>query len=122
MESETLITDYQRSTRERMLAAIGPVLWIATSYVDPGKWAVAVEGGARFGFDLSLVLLIINFAAVLCQYLSARVAIATGKNLAQVVIFFQHFFFSFEMLSFLLALFLIFFLVKFEIIEILRSP
>ncbi|KAL7095826.1 hypothetical protein ACP275_10G047200 [Erythranthe tilingii] len=84
MESETLITDYQQMTRERMFAAVGPVLWIATSYIDPGKWAVAVEGGARFGFDLSLLLLIINCAAILCQYLSARVAIATGKNLAQI--------------------------------------
>ncbi|KAI3473267.1 hypothetical protein Pfo_030559 [Paulownia fortunei] len=73
MESETLITDYQPSTRERVLAAVGPVLWIAISY-----------GGSRFGFDLSLLVLIINCAAILCQYLSARVAIATGKNLAQI--------------------------------------
>ncbi|KAL6534182.1 Ethylene-insensitive protein 2 [Orobanche hederae] len=84
MESETLIADCQRSTRERVLAAAGPALWIAISYVDPGKWAAAVEGGARFGFDLSLLVLIINCAAILCQYLSARVAIATGKNLAQI--------------------------------------
>ncbi|KAK6146999.1 hypothetical protein DH2020_017911 [Rehmannia glutinosa] len=84
MESETLMIDFQPSTRDRVLAAVGPVLWIAISYVDPGKWAAAVEGGARFGFDLSLLVLIINIVAILCQYLSARVAIATGKNLAQI--------------------------------------
>ncbi|PIM99131.1 Mn2+ and Fe2+ transporters of the NRAMP family [Handroanthus impetiginosus] len=84
MESETLIPDYQPSTKKRVFAAVGPVLWIAVSYLEPGKWAVAVEGGAQFGFDLFLYVLIINCAAILCQYLSARVAIATGKNLAQI--------------------------------------
>lgn len=84
MESETPITNYQPSTKGRVLAAVGPVLWIAISYVDPGKWAASVEGGARIGFDLSLLVLIVNCAAILCQYLSARIAIATGKNLAQV--------------------------------------
>ncbi|KAG6434017.1 hypothetical protein SASPL_105637 [Salvia splendens] len=84
MEYETLITDYQPSSRGRVLAAIGPVLWIAVSYVDPGKWAASIEGGARIGFDLSLLVLLVNCAAILCQYLSARIAIATGKNLAQI--------------------------------------
>ncbi|KAG8376553.1 hypothetical protein BUALT_Bualt09G0075400 [Buddleja alternifolia] len=84
MESETLINNNPPSTSERVLAAVGPVLWIAISYVDPGKWAAAVEGGARFGFDLALIVLIINCAAILCQYLSARIAIATGKNLAEI--------------------------------------
>ncbi|KAK4392159.1 Ethylene-insensitive protein 2 [Sesamum angolense] len=84
MESKTVATDYQPSTRGRMLAAAGPVLWIAVSYVDPGKWAAAVDGGARFGFDLALLVLIINCAAILCHYLSARIAIATGKDLAQI--------------------------------------
>ncbi|KAL3839667.1 hypothetical protein ACJIZ3_024258 [Penstemon smallii] len=84
MESETLITDYQPSTSQRVLAAAGPVLWIAISYVDPGKWATAVEGGARLGFDTALLMLIVNCAAILCQYLSARIAIATGKDLAQI--------------------------------------
>ncbi|KAL2250625.1 UNVERIFIED_CONTAM: Ethylene-insensitive protein 2 [Sesamum indicum] len=84
MESETLITDYPPATRQRVLAAVGPVLWIAVSYVDPGKWAAAVEGGARFGSDLVLLVLIINCATILCQYLSARVSIATGKDLSQI--------------------------------------
>lgn len=91
MEYEAQITDSQPSTRGRVLAAFGPVLWIAISYVDPGKWAASVEGGARIGFDLSLLMLIVNCVAILCQYLSARVAIATGKNLAQVVSFPQYF-------------------------------
>lgn len=84
MESETVTTNLQPSTSVRMLAAAGPVVWIAVSYVDPGKWAATVEGGARFGFDLAWLVLIMNCGAMLCQYLSARVAIVTGKNLAQI--------------------------------------
>ncbi|XP_075513009.1 ethylene-insensitive protein 2.1-like [Primulina tabacum] len=84
METEDLTTTSQSTIRERMLASAGPLLWIVISYVDPGKWAAAVEGGARFGLDLSLLLLVINFTAVLYQYLSACVAVATGKDLAQV--------------------------------------
>lgn len=94
MEYETLITDYQPSSRGRVFAAIGPVLWIAVSYVDPGKWAASIEGGARIGLDLSLLVLLVNCAAILCQYLSARIAIATGKNLAQVGSLFSIFCFS----------------------------
>ncbi|KZV26170.1 ethylene-insensitive protein 2-like [Dorcoceras hygrometricum] len=84
MESENLIITSRPTIRERMLASAGPLLWIAISYVDPGKWAAVVEGGARFGLDLFLLLLVINFAAIMYQYLSACVAIATGKDLSQV--------------------------------------
>lgn len=80
---ESVVTE-QPSTSSRVLAATGPVLWIAVSYLDPGKWAATVEGRARFGFDLAWLLLIINCAAILYQYLSARIGIATGKNLAQI--------------------------------------
>ncbi|XP_051130352.1 ethylene-insensitive protein 2-like isoform X2 [Andrographis paniculata] len=84
IESEILITSRHPSTMERVLSAVGPVLWIAMSYVDPGKWAAAVEGGARFGFDLALLVLFVNFSAMLCQYLSALIPVATGRNLSQI--------------------------------------
>ncbi|XP_042475819.1 ethylene-insensitive protein 2-like isoform X2 [Macadamia integrifolia] len=68
----------------RRLPAVGPVLLLSMGYIDPGKWAAAVEGGARFGFDLLFLMLVFNFAAILCQYLSARIGVVTGKNLAQI--------------------------------------
>lgn len=84
MESETLIIDLQPRTGDRVLAAVGPLFLVAISYVDPGKWAAAFEGGAQLGFDLILLVLLINFVAILCQYLSAHIAISTGRNLAQI--------------------------------------
>lgn len=88
MESETLIIDNrQPSMLQRILSASAPMLLIAIGYVDPGKWAAMVDGGARFGFDLIMLVLMFNFAAILCQYLSACIALVTDRNLAQVAFF-----------------------------------
>ncbi|CAH9102700.1 unnamed protein product [Cuscuta epithymum] len=84
MEPETLNAGHQKSTFQRFLSAVVPVLFITIGYVDPGKWAAVVEGGGRFGFDLTLFLLLFNLVAILCQYLSARIAVVTGRNLAQI--------------------------------------
>lgn len=71
---------------QQLLPALGPVLLIAIGYVDPGKWAAVVEGGARFGSDLVLLMLVFSFGAILCQYLSASIAVVTGRDLSQVVL------------------------------------
>ncbi|XWS59667.1 hypothetical protein CRYUN_Cryun08bG0141500 [Craigia yunnanensis] len=84
MEAETGNTNYQLGVLHRMLPAVLPVLLISIGYVDPGKWVATVEGGARFGFDLVAPMLLFNFAAILCQYLSARIGVVTGRDLAQI--------------------------------------
>nr|URM60574.1 ethylene-insensitive protein 2 EIN2 [Gymnema sylvestre] len=83
MEFENLIGRQPKVSR-RLLSATIPVLFVAISYVDPGKWAAAAESGARFGFDLVLPVLIFNLAAILCHYMTARIAVITGKDLAQI--------------------------------------
>ncbi|CAK7343088.1 unnamed protein product [Dovyalis caffra] len=84
METEFVNANHLPHFLHRLLPAVGPGLLIAVGYVDPGKWAATVEGGARFGFDLVLPMLIFNFVAILCQYLSARIGVVTGKDLAQI--------------------------------------
>lgn len=79
------LTGRQPKVARRLFSATVPVLFVAITYVDPGKWAAAAEGGARFGFDLVFPVLIFNLAAILCHYMSARIAVITGKDLAQVV-------------------------------------
>lgn len=81
---EILTVNKGPSTSGRLLSALAPMLLVAVAYVDPGKWAAAAEGGARFGCDIVILMLVFNFAAVLYQYLSARIAVVTGKDLAQV--------------------------------------
>lgn len=84
MDAELANSNYQSGVLDRLVPAVLPVLLISIGYVDPGKWAVIIEGGAHFGFDLVALMLVFNFAAIFCQYLSARIAVVTGKDLAQV--------------------------------------
>ncbi|KAG5083826.1 hypothetical protein JHK84_053864 [Glycine max] len=84
MEAETLSPNHPPSFLCQSLPAVVPMLLISTVYVDPGKWVATVEDGARFGFDLMAVMLIFNFAAIFCQYISARIGAITGKSLAQI--------------------------------------
>src|ERR1700758_3978771 len=67
----------------RMFAFAGPAYLVSVGYMDPGNWATDLEGGARFGYSLLWVLLMSNLLAILLQTLSARLGIATGRDLAQ---------------------------------------
>ncbi|KAK4740529.1 hypothetical protein SAY87_032376 [Trapa incisa] len=84
MESETTSSNNIPVVFRRLIPAAVPALLIAIGYVDPGKWAAIVEGGARFGFDLVIPMLVLNLAAILCQYVSARVGVVIGKDLAEI--------------------------------------
>lgn len=84
MEAETMNANHLPSSLLRSLHVIAPTLMISVGYIDPGKWAATVEGGVRFGFDLMAFMLVFNFAAILCQYISARIGVITGKDLAEI--------------------------------------
>jgi len=56
----------------------------AIAYVDPGNFATNIAGGSKFGYLLLWVVLMANFMAMLIQYLSAKLGIATGKNLPEL--------------------------------------
>ncbi|MEI7997910.1 MAG: Nramp family divalent metal transporter [Candidatus Omnitrophota bacterium] len=67
----------------KMFAFLGPGLLISVGYMDPGNWATDLEGGAKFGYTLLSVILISSFMAILLQYLSLKLGIVTGRDLAQ---------------------------------------
>jgi manganese transport protein len=66
------------------LALLGPAFVAAVAYVDPGNFATNVSAGAKFGFLLVWVVLAANLMAMLVQYLSAKVGVATGQNLPEL--------------------------------------
>src|ERR1700756_5103497 len=66
----------------KLFAFSGPGFLIAVGYMDPGNWATDLAGGAKFGYSLLVVILISNFMAILLQYLSLKLGIATGRDLA----------------------------------------
>jgi len=67
----------------RAMAFVGPGYLVAVGYMDPGNWATSLAGGSRFGYALLSVVLLSNLMAVLLQALCTRLAIATGRDLAQ---------------------------------------
>jgi len=56
---------------------------VAVGYMDPGNWATSIAGGAKFGYTLLFVALLSNIMAIILQALCARLAIGSGRDLAQ---------------------------------------
>src|SRR6266851_3098862 len=67
----------------KALAFAGPGYLVAVGYMDPGNWATDIGGGAKFGYTLLSVIVLSNLMAMLLQALSAKLGIATGRDLAQ---------------------------------------
>src|SRR6185312_5830578 len=68
----------------RVLPFMGPAFIASVAYVDPGNFATNIEAGSRYGYLLLWVILASNLMAVLLQTLSAKLGIATGRNLPQI--------------------------------------
>jgi manganese transport protein len=66
------------------LMLLGPAFVAAVAYVDPGNFATNISGGAKYGFLLLWVILAANLMAMLIQNLSAKIGIATGRNLPEI--------------------------------------
>lgn len=60
----------------------GPGLLIAVGYMDPGNWATDIQAGSENGYAMLFVVLLSSLAAIVLQNLSARLGLATGKDLA----------------------------------------
>jgi manganese transport protein len=73
-----------RGRLRAMLALLGPAFVACIAYVDPGNFATNIAGGAKYGYLLLWVLVAANLIAMLVQNLSAKIGIATGKNLPEL--------------------------------------
>ena len=71
-------------TRFRILPFLGPAFIACVAYIDPGNFATNIAGGSRFGYRLVWVIVVANLLAMLIQTLSAKLGIATGRNLPEV--------------------------------------
>jgi manganese transport protein len=63
---------------------LGPAFVAAVAYIDPGNFATNIAGGAKFGYLLLWVILAANLIAMVVQTQSAKLGIATGKNLPEL--------------------------------------
>ncbi|MFF1829091.1 Nramp family divalent metal transporter [Paenarthrobacter sp. NPDC058040] len=67
------------------LLLLGPAFVAAIAYVDPGNVAANLTAGANYGFLLVWVLVVANAMAVLVQYQSAKLGLATGMSLPEIL-------------------------------------
>ena len=79
----TIAVDSGNSQLRKALAFTGPGYLVAVGYMDPGNWATSLAGGAQFGYTLLSVALLSNIMAIILQSLCARLAIGSGRDLAQ---------------------------------------
>ena len=66
------------------LALFGPAFVASVAYVDPGNFATNFSAGAGYEYQLLWVVVLANLMAMLVQYLSAKVGIATGRSLPEL--------------------------------------
>jgi len=65
------------------MAFSGPAVLISVGYMDPGNWGTDLAGGAQFKYGLLWVVALASLMAVILQVISARLGVATGRDLAQ---------------------------------------
>jgi len=85
IQAKAVLDGKSKSTGWKKLAPfLGPAFIASVAYVDPGNFATNIQGGAQFGYMLLWVIIGSNIMAMLIQTLSAKLGIATGKNLAEI--------------------------------------
>jgi manganese transport protein len=70
--------------RANLLPFLGPAFIACVAYIDPGNFATNIAAGSKFGYTLLWVIVAANLMAMLIQTLSAKLGIATGRNLPEV--------------------------------------
>jgi manganese transport protein len=82
--AEVLAGRSRKGLVSRLLPFLGPAFIASVAYIDPGNFATNIQGGAKFGYTLLWVIVASNLMAMLLQALSAKLGIASGKNLAEL--------------------------------------
>ncbi len=79
-----LVLDGKRKGLFAILPFLGPALIASVAYVDPGNYATNIQSGSEFGYRLLWVVVLANLMAMMIQTLSAKLGIATGRNLPEL--------------------------------------
>ena len=91
LPGEALVADAARRSLEgkrrglsRLWPFLGPAFIASIAYIDPGNFATNIASGAQFGYLLLWVVLAANLIGMVVQTQSAKLGIATGKNLPEL--------------------------------------
>ncbi len=83
LHSTVTVPPQQAGFWRQWRAFVGPAILVSVGYMDPGNWGTDLAGGAQFKYGLLWVVALASFMAVILQVISARLGVATGKDLAQ---------------------------------------
>ncbi|WP_146822076.1 Nramp family divalent metal transporter [Alicyclobacillus suci] len=89
-ESKTVLAARAAMSNDRkgiraLIPFLGPAFVASIAYVDPGNFATNIQSGSEFGYKLLWVVVLANLMAMLIQNLSAKLGIATGKSLPEMI-------------------------------------
>jgi len=91
LPGEALVADAAQRSLEgkrrgiaRLWPFLGPAFIASIAYIDPGNFATNIASGAQFGYQLLWVVLAANLIAMVVQTQSAKLGIATGRNLPEL--------------------------------------
>lgn len=74
----------ERKGIKAILPFLGPAFIASIAYIDPGNFATNIQSGSQFGYKMLWVVVLANLMALLLQNMSAKLGIATGKNLPEL--------------------------------------
>jgi manganese transport protein len=83
LRSTVRVPRHQAGFWAQWRAFVGPAILVSVGYMDPGNWGTDLAGGAQFKYGLLWVVGLASLMAIFLQLISARLGVATGKDLAQ---------------------------------------
>jgi manganese transport protein len=69
----------------KLILYTGPALLVSMAYMDPGNYGTDIQAGASLNYGLLWVVWLSSGMAMLLQYLSGKIGIATGLSLPEVI-------------------------------------
>lgn len=76
---------FKRLSLRSLFVYLGPSLIVSMAYMDPGNYGTDISSGASFAYDLLWTVWLANLMAMVLQYLSGKLGIATGKSLPELI-------------------------------------
>ncbi len=64
---------------------MGPAVMVSIAYMDPGNYGTDLAAGAGFKYDLIWAVWLASAMAMILQYLSGKLGVATGRSLPELV-------------------------------------
>src|SRR5215471_12396013 len=75
----------KKQSLHRLFLYTGPALIVSMAYMDPGNYGTDIAGGASLNYSLLWVVWLSSAMAMMLQYLSGKLGIATGKSLPEII-------------------------------------